>query len=91
MTNTKLSKEEIELSKELGNSKIIESSSELESKLKEVFLENPKLIFTSKSLLKILKEKNLKWYSDKCWNLEKKNFLKVVSRGQYKLRGGESS
>lgn len=91
MTNTSLTKDQIELSKKLGSLEIEESSSDFEIKMKNVFSENPKLIFTSKKLLEILKEKDLKFFSDKCWNLEKKGFLEKCSRGQYRLRGGKSS
>ena len=81
-----LSKTEKELSKKVGLKSIPESTSILELKILEIFSENPKDIFTSKSILEILKQKDKKFFSDKLWNLRKNNKILNVGRGFYKSR-----
>ena len=83
-----LEKSEIEklISKaqKIGHETVPQNLDEITTKIIEIMKQTEK-IFTAKEMFDLIQERNTKFYSDKMWNLAKKNVLvKLETRGYYK-------
>lgn len=74
----------VEKAIEAGFTTVPVSTSAQELKVIQLF-KDTKIIMSAKVVHAALGVKDNKWYSDKLWNLAKKDILVCVSRGYYKL------
>ncbi len=83
MTNEEIDKLVLK-AKKIGFDEVPQNLDELTEKIVEIMKQSEK-IFTAKQMYSLIQERNTKFYSDKMWNLAKKNVLvKLPTRGYYK-------
>ena len=74
----------IQKSMKIGHSEVPKNLDEITTKIIEIMKQSKK-IFSAKEMFELIQERNTKFYSDKMWNLAKKNVLvKLETRGYYK-------
>ena len=74
----------VEKAKQVGHDTVPTGTTELETKIVEIFKQSGKIL-TAKEIFSIIQERDSKYFSDKLWYLARKKILvKLQERGYYK-------